>query len=65
MADIGSAVTAAGRTLTALFDWTHILFIFLIKKINLSLIGIKMSMAAITGRIYTVKEIHKMCIRDR
>ena len=45
-------------TLAALFDWSHILFIFLIEKINLPMICVQMSMTSISGRIYTVKEVN-------
>ena len=35
------------RALTAFFNWTHIFFKFLVKQINLAMIGIKMSMTLI------------------
>ena len=61
MADIGPAVGTAGRTLTALLDRTMIQLIFLVEQVHLSMIGIYMTMATISGRIYTVEEVHTSC----
>ena len=48
----------ACRTLTAFFDRTCVQFIFCIEQIHLSMIGIYMSMAAVTAWIYAVKEVN-------
>jgi hypothetical protein len=40
MTDISSGVSLAGRTVAALFDRSAIQFVFGIKQINLSMVGI-------------------------
>ena len=57
MPDIRTAICAAGRTLTSLFDRAHVLLVFLVEQIKFSVIGIYMSVTTISARIYTVKEI--------
>ena len=47
----------ACRTLAALLNRTHVFFVFLVKQIQLSFVGIYMSVASVSARIYTVKEI--------
>lgn len=42
----------------AFLDRAHVFFIFLIKKIDLSLIGVYMTVTSVSGRIYAVKEIN-------
>ena len=58
MAYIASAVRAAGRTLAAFFNRTVIQLIFLVKQIQLAMVGIYMSMAAISGWVDTVKKVY-------
>ena len=63
MTDIRSAVTAACRTLTALFNRSVIQFIFGIKKIQLAMISVDMAVTSVTAGIYTIKEIHTTIYR--
>ena len=58
MTDIGSAVGTAGRTLAAFFNRAVIQLIFLIKQIQFAVVGIYMSMAAISGWVNTVKKVY-------
>ena len=51
MADVGSAVAAAGRALTALLYGPFIQLVLGIKQIQLAMVGIYMAMAAITAGI--------------
>ena len=46
------------RLAAAFLDRAHVFFIFLIKKIDLSLIGVYMTVTSVSGRIYAVKEIN-------
>ena len=58
MADIGSRILLARRASTAFLDWTLIQFIFCIEQIQLTMVCIDMTMSAIPGWIYTIKEIN-------
>ena len=57
MADICSAVTTAGRALTAFLNRILVQLVFGIKQIQLPMIGIDMSMTSVTAWIYTGKEM--------
>ena len=57
MPDISPGIPAAGRTFTALFYGTEIPLILLVEQIQLSLMGIDVSVAAVPGGIDTVKEV--------
>ena len=58
MADIGSAVAAAGRAPAALLDRAHIFLVLLVEQVDLALIRVYMTVAAVAGRINTVKEVN-------
>ena len=68
MTDVGAGIAAAScavrthhagadRTLTALLDRTVIHLILKIKEVHLTLVGIDMTMAAVSRRVNAVKEI--------
>ena len=55
---IGSGVSSAGRAVTAFFYRALVQFELGVKKIDLSMVGIQMSMASVSGRVNTVKEVY-------
>ena len=63
MADIGSGISAAGRTITALFNGPLIQFIFGIEKIDFPVIGVEMAVASVSAGVYTVKKVHPSLYR--
>lgn len=58
VAYIGSGVSSAGRAVTAFFYRALVQFELSVKKIDLSMVGIQMSMASVSGRVNTVKEVY-------
>ena len=57
MADIGPAVAAAGRTLAALLDGPVIQLVLRVEQIDLTQVGVEMSMASVAAGIYAVEEV--------
>ena len=57
MPDICTRICAAGRTVTALLNRTHILLILLVEQIKLAVIRVYMSVTAVSAWVYTVKEV--------
>ena len=58
MTDVSPAVGTAGRTLTAFLNGAVIQLVLLVKEVELALVGVYMAVAAVSGRVYTVKEIN-------
>ena len=58
MADIRPAVVSARRTLAPFFNGPLILFIFPVKQVEFSLIGVQMAVAPVSAGRYAVKKIH-------
>ena len=57
VADISSAVMAACRALAAFLDRAWVQFVFLIEQVQLSCVGVDVSMAAVSARVDAVKEV--------
>ena len=58
MSYISSGVFLTRRTSTALFYRSHVLFMFFVEQINLTILGIRVTMTTISGRVNAIKEIY-------
>ena len=57
MPDIAAGIVPAGRAFAAFFDRTIIQLILCVKKIDLSMVSINVSMTTVPAWIHAVKEI--------